>query len=77
MNKMIKDTAILMVITLISGLLLGFVYQITKEPIALQEEKARQEAFQEVLRRQKLLGLCRWRSLMNKNGQMPVSHSRR
>ena len=45
---MLKDTAILLVITLISGLLLGLVYQITKEPIAIQKEKAKQEACQEV-----------------------------
>lgn len=48
MSKMMKDTAILLVITLISGLLLGLVYQITKEPIAVQKEKAKQEACQEV-----------------------------
>lgn len=48
MSKMIKDTAILLVITLVSGLLLGLVYQITKEPIALQKEKAKQEAYREV-----------------------------
>lgn len=48
MNKMMKDTAILLVITLVSGLLLGLVYQITKEPIAIQQEKAKQEACQEV-----------------------------
>lgn len=45
---MIKDTGILFVITLIAGLLLGLVYQITKEPIAAQQEKAKQEACQEV-----------------------------
>ena len=48
MSKMLKDTAILLLITLISGLLLGLVYQITKEPIALQKEKAKQEAYREV-----------------------------
>ena len=48
MSKMLKDTAILLVITLVSGLLLGLVYQITKEPIAIQQEKAKQEACQEV-----------------------------
>lgn len=48
MSKMIKDTAVLLVITLVSGLLLGLVYQITKEPIALQKEKAKQEAYREV-----------------------------
>lgn len=41
---MFKDTAILLVITLVAGLLLGLVYQITKEPIAVQKEKAKQEA---------------------------------
>ncbi|MBQ6806516.1 MAG: RnfABCDGE type electron transport complex subunit G [Lachnospiraceae bacterium] len=48
MAGMMKDTVILLVITLISGLLLGLVYQITKEPIAAQQEKAKQEACQEV-----------------------------
>lgn len=48
MKKMLKDTGILLAITLIAGLLLGLVYQITKEPIALQQEKAKQEACQEV-----------------------------
>ena len=48
MSKMMKDTAILLVVTLVSGLLLGLVYQITKEPIAIQQEKAKQEACQEV-----------------------------
>lgn len=47
-SGMLKDTVILLVITLISGLLLGMVYQITKEPIAVQKEKAKQEACQEV-----------------------------
>ncbi|MCM1175339.1 MAG: RnfABCDGE type electron transport complex subunit G [Blautia sp.] len=41
---MFKDAAILLAITLIAGLLLGLVYQITKEPIAVQKEKAKQEA---------------------------------
>lgn len=49
-KRMLKDTAILLVITLISGLLLGLVYQITKEPIAIQKEKAKQEACQEVFK---------------------------
>ncbi|MCM1047469.1 MAG: RnfABCDGE type electron transport complex subunit G [Clostridiales bacterium] len=48
LGGMFKDTGILLVITLISGLLLGLVYQITKEPIAVQKEKAKQEACQEV-----------------------------
>ena len=48
LTGMFKDAAILLVITLISGLLLGTVYQITKEPIAIQQEKAKKEACQEV-----------------------------
>ena len=32
MKGMLKDTAILFAITLISGLILGAVYQLTKEP---------------------------------------------
>lgn len=48
MKGMLKDAAILFAITLISGLILGAVYQLTKEPIAAQEEKAKTEARQEV-----------------------------
>lgn len=45
---MLKDTVILFVITLISGLMLGFVYDLTKEPIRIQKEKAIQRACQTV-----------------------------
>ena len=48
MKNMLKDAGILFLITLISGLLLGLVYQVTKDPIAIQEEKARQAARSEV-----------------------------
>lgn len=48
MKEMMKNTGILLAITLVAGLLLGIVYQITKEPIAAQEEKAKQAACQEV-----------------------------
>lgn len=48
MKNMIKDAAVLFVITLIAGLILGFVYNVTKEPIALAEEKAAKEAYAEV-----------------------------
>lgn len=48
MKTMWKDTLILFVITLLAGLILSAVYEVTKEPIAAQEEKARQEAFAEV-----------------------------
>lgn len=45
MKNMLKDTFKLFMITLFAGLILSVVYEITKEPIAKQEEKARQEAF--------------------------------
>lgn len=48
MKEMMKNTAIMLAITIVAGLVLGFVYQITKEPIAQQEAKAKQEACQEV-----------------------------
>lgn len=48
MKEMMKNTGILLAITIAAGLLLGLVYQITKEPIANQEAKAKQEACQEV-----------------------------
>ena len=49
MDKIIKNTLILAAITVISGLLLGLVYDITKEPIATAQENTRQEAFRSVL----------------------------
>lgn len=48
MNKIIKNTLILTVITLVAGLGLGFVYEITKEPIAQAQEVAKKEAWQAV-----------------------------
>lgn len=48
MKSLIKDTLILFVITLVSGLLLGGVYYITKEPIAKQEKLAKDEANRKV-----------------------------
>lgn len=47
-RNMLKDAGILFAITLIAGLVLGFVYELTKEPIRIQQEKAVQEACQEV-----------------------------
>lgn len=41
---MLKDAAALLIITLFAGLLLGFVYQLTKEPIEKQEALAIQKA---------------------------------
>lgn len=43
-----KDAFTLFMITLISGVLLGAVYQITAEPIAIAMEKAKQEAYKKV-----------------------------
>ncbi len=43
-RSMLKDALILFAITLISGLVLGLVYELTKEPIRLQQEKAIAEA---------------------------------
>ncbi len=48
MKEMMKNTGIILAITIAAGLILGLVYQITKEPIAAQEAKAKQEACQEV-----------------------------
>ena len=41
---MLKEAGILFAITLIAGLVLGLVYEMTKEPIRIQQEKAVQEA---------------------------------
>lgn len=49
MNKIIKNTLILTAITLVSGLLLGVVYGVTKEPIARAQENTKQEAYKAVL----------------------------
>lgn len=48
LSVMLRETLILTVITLVAGLLLGFVYELTKEPIRRQQEKAIQEACQAV-----------------------------
>lgn len=48
MNKILKNTIILTAITLISGLALGLVYEITKEPIAQAQDAAKKEAWQAV-----------------------------
>lgn len=49
MNKIVKNTAILAAITIVSGCLLGLVYEITKAPIAQAQENAKQEAYKTVL----------------------------
>lgn len=49
MNKsLVKDALILFVITLVSGVLLGIVYEITKDPIAKAQEAATQAAYETV-----------------------------
>lgn len=48
MKDMMKNTAILLAITIVAGLLLGVVYDITKDPIREQELKAKQQACKEV-----------------------------
>ena len=49
MKNVIKNTLILTAITLVAGVLLGLVYEITKEPIALAKEAAKKEAYQQVM----------------------------
>ena len=48
MNKIVKNTLILTLITVIAGFLLGAVYEITKDPIAQSQEKTKKEAWQAV-----------------------------
>lgn len=43
-STMLKEAGILFCITLIAGFLLGFVYELTKEPRRIQQEKAIREA---------------------------------
>lgn len=47
-RSMFKDAGIIVAITLIAGLVLGGVYQLTKEPIAEQKRLKKQQACQEV-----------------------------
>lgn len=47
-STILKDAIALFVITLVAGVLLGLVNQITKEPIAAAELKAKNEAYQKV-----------------------------
>ena len=48
MREMLKNAGILLAITVIAGFVLGAVYQITKEPIALAKEAAAMAAYREV-----------------------------
>lgn len=47
-NAIIRNTIILTIITLCSGTFLGIVFEITKEPIAIAKENAKQAAYQDV-----------------------------
>ena len=47
-KQMFKNAMILFAITLVAGILLGIVYQVTKAPIAHQEQMAQTKANQEV-----------------------------
>lgn len=49
MKNIIKSTLILVAITLIAGLALAAVYEMTKEPIAAAEQAAREEAYRAVM----------------------------
>ena len=44
-DSAVKDAAILVIITLVAALLLAFVYEITKDPIAAQKAKKKTEAY--------------------------------
>lgn len=48
MKSMLKDALILFLITLVAGLALGFVYYITKDPIAKADAAAKEAAYKEV-----------------------------
>lgn len=54
---MFREAGILFGITLIAGLLLGFVYEVTREPRRIQQEKAIQEACVAVFPQAKEQGL--------------------
>ena len=57
-NTIIKDTIILTLITLIAGGVLGLVYEITKDPIAKQQELAKQEAYKAVFEDADTFDVC-------------------
>lgn len=49
MKKIVKDALVLFAITLVAGVLLGIVYQITLDPIAKANENAKEKAYKAVL----------------------------
>ncbi len=48
-DNIIKNAMILFVITVIAGMLLGLTYEVTKEPIIVQQEKTKNAALQAVV----------------------------
>ncbi len=48
MKQILKNTAVLLAITAVAAVALAFVYELTREPIALAEQQARAEAYQGV-----------------------------
>lgn len=48
-KRIIKDTCILFVITIIAGCMLGFVYSITKDKIAAKQEETTELAYKQVM----------------------------
>lgn len=48
MRTMLREAAVLLAITVVSGLILGVAYEITRTPIAEAEEAAARAAYQEV-----------------------------
>ena len=48
-RRILKDSAVLLIITLIAGLLLGYVHQITLEPIRKEQENRKNKAYQSVM----------------------------
>ena len=51
MNKIVKNTLILTVITLVAGLGLGLVHDVTEKPIEQAKEAAKREAWQKEIGR--------------------------
>ena len=49
-KRIIKDTCILFVITIIAGSMLGFVYSITKDKIAAKQEETTELAYKQVMK---------------------------
>lgn len=48
-KRIIKDTCILFIITIVSGCLLGFVYNSTKDKIAVKQEETKLLAYKQVM----------------------------